>query len=221
MATSPIYSWPEPDNTDLVKNGALAIRTMGNAIDTTMGTMTPKSTFTAKGSIAAATAASTPANLSVGSNTSILMADSTAATGIKWDDGTYTSWTPASTPNLTLGNGTISGRYRQIGKTVFFNLSLVFGTTTSLTGNLGIQLPVGVTSNTANNGSLIGLAYITDTGVNAYVGNVYQNATNAIQITVGYVLAQTYTSPYFVNATIPHTWGSTDTLLITGTYDRP
>jgi hypothetical protein len=84
MATSPIYSWPEPDNTDLVKNGALAIRTMGNAIDTTMGTMTPKSTFTAKGSIAAATAASTPANLSVGANGTTLVADSTAATGIAW-----------------------------------------------------------------------------------------------------------------------------------------
>jgi hypothetical protein len=84
MATSPIYSWPEPDNTDLVKNGALAIRTLGDAIDTTMGTMTPKSTFTAKGSIAAATAASTPANVAVGTNGQVLTADSTAATGVKW-----------------------------------------------------------------------------------------------------------------------------------------
>jgi hypothetical protein len=36
MATSPNYSWPEPDNTDLVKNGALAIRTAVDAIDTSM-----------------------------------------------------------------------------------------------------------------------------------------------------------------------------------------
>lgn len=36
MATSPYFSWPEPDNTDLVKNGALAIRTAVNAIDTSM-----------------------------------------------------------------------------------------------------------------------------------------------------------------------------------------
>jgi hypothetical protein len=84
MATSPIYSWPEPDNTDLVKNGALAIRTLGNAIDTTMGTMTPKSTVTAKGSLIAATAASTPANLAVGFNGQTLMADSTATTGLRW-----------------------------------------------------------------------------------------------------------------------------------------
>lgn len=36
MATSPSFNWPEPDNTDLVKNGALAIRTAVDAIDTSM-----------------------------------------------------------------------------------------------------------------------------------------------------------------------------------------
>jgi hypothetical protein len=37
MATSPNFSWPEPDNTDLVKNGALAIRTAVDAIDSSLG----------------------------------------------------------------------------------------------------------------------------------------------------------------------------------------
>jgi hypothetical protein len=36
MATTPTYSWPIPDNTDLVKDGAEAIRDLGNAIDTTI-----------------------------------------------------------------------------------------------------------------------------------------------------------------------------------------
>ena len=45
---------------------------------------TPKSTFTAKGSIAAATAASTPANLTVGNNGEALVADSSTATGLRW-----------------------------------------------------------------------------------------------------------------------------------------
>jgi hypothetical protein len=58
-----------------------------------MGTMTPKSTFTAKGSIAAATAASTPANLSVGANNTVLQADSTQSTGLKY-----------STPAVVVGN---------------------------------------------------------------------------------------------------------------------
>lgn len=33
MATSTNFGWSIPDNTDLVKDGALAIRTLGNAID--------------------------------------------------------------------------------------------------------------------------------------------------------------------------------------------
>jgi hypothetical protein len=36
MATTPSFNWPTPDNTGLVKNGALDIRTLGNSIDSSM-----------------------------------------------------------------------------------------------------------------------------------------------------------------------------------------
>jgi hypothetical protein len=39
MATSPNYGWAEPDNTAYVKDGALAMRTLGNAIDSTVDTI--------------------------------------------------------------------------------------------------------------------------------------------------------------------------------------
>ena len=84
MATSPIYSWPEPDDTSLVKNGALAMRMLGDAIDTTMATMVPKSIVDAKGDLIGATANDTPARLAVGTNGQVLTADSTAATGLAW-----------------------------------------------------------------------------------------------------------------------------------------
>jgi hypothetical protein len=38
MATTTNYGWTTPDDTDLVKNGADAIRTLGSAIDTSMNT---------------------------------------------------------------------------------------------------------------------------------------------------------------------------------------
>jgi hypothetical protein len=84
MATSPIYNWPEPDNTDLVKNGALAIRTLGDAIDTTMATMTPKSLVDAKGDLISASANDTPARLAVGANGETLVADSSTSTGLRY-----------------------------------------------------------------------------------------------------------------------------------------
>jgi hypothetical protein len=113
MATSPNFSWPEPDNTDLVKNGALAIRTAVDAIDSSMvdlkggttGQVLSKTSNTdmdftwvaqddsnaiqnaivdAKGDIIAASAADTPARLAVGANDTVLTADSSTATGLKW-----------------------------------------------------------------------------------------------------------------------------------------
>lgn len=36
MALSPNYDWDEPDDSDYVKDGALAMRTLGNDIDATL-----------------------------------------------------------------------------------------------------------------------------------------------------------------------------------------
>ena len=44
MATTTNYSWTTPDDTDLVKDGASAIRTLGSAIDTTTKNLNPQTT---------------------------------------------------------------------------------------------------------------------------------------------------------------------------------
>jgi hypothetical protein len=36
VATSPTYAWREPDDSDFVKDGALAMRELGDDIDTTV-----------------------------------------------------------------------------------------------------------------------------------------------------------------------------------------
>ena len=88
MATTTNYGWTTPDNTDLVKDGALAIRTLGSAVDATVfanaGASIAKTIVDAKGDIIAATAADTVARLAVGANDTVLTADSTTATGLKW-----------------------------------------------------------------------------------------------------------------------------------------
>ena len=88
MANTTNYNWETPDDTDLVKDGALAIRTLGSAVDTTVfnnaAAAIAKSIVDAKGDIIAATAADTVSRLAVGANNTVLTADSSTATGLKW-----------------------------------------------------------------------------------------------------------------------------------------
>jgi hypothetical protein len=111
MANTTNFNWETPDDTDLVKDGALAIRTLGSAIDTSLvdlkggttdqvlaknsntdmdfkwvadATGIPATIFDAKGDLIAASAADTAARLAVGANNTILTADSSTATGLKW-----------------------------------------------------------------------------------------------------------------------------------------
>ena len=111
--TTPNFGWPVPTSTDLVKDGAVAIEGLGDAIDAslldlkggTTGQVLAKASGTdmdfswvaqddsnaiqnaivdAKGDLIGATAADTPARLAVGTNGQVLTADSTAGTGLAW-----------------------------------------------------------------------------------------------------------------------------------------
>lgn len=129
MPTTSNFGWTTPADTDLVKDGAAAIRTLGNGIDTSLvdlkgGTTNqvlaknsntdldfkwvadasgiPATIFDAKGDIIAATAADTADRLPVGANNTVLTADSSTATGLKWA-------TPSATPPFLVAP--VSGYY--------------------------------------------------------------------------------------------------------------
>jgi hypothetical protein len=77
-----------PTNTDLVKDLPADFEIFGQAVDTQMKTNADaaiaKTIVDAKGDIIAATAADTVSRLAVGANNTVLMADSSTATGLKW-----------------------------------------------------------------------------------------------------------------------------------------
>jgi hypothetical protein len=112
MATTTNYGWTTPNDTDLVKDGAAAIRTLGSSIDSTVftnaGASIAKTIVDAKGDIIAATAADTVSRLAVGANDTVLMADSTAATGLKWATPSSGGMTLISTTTLSGASVTLS-----------------------------------------------------------------------------------------------------------------
>lgn len=73
MATTPHFAFPTPDDTDLVKDGALAMRDLGDAIDTelydpTVNTLTVSTTSTLTG-VCSATTVIASGSLRTGSRT--------------------------------------------------------------------------------------------------------------------------------------------------------
>ena len=98
MANTTNYNWETPDDTDLVKDGAAAIRTLGNSIDTTTKNLNPETTT---GDIAYRSAtANTNTRLPIGSAGQVL----TVAAGVP-------SWATPTTGDIegvTAGTG-ISG----------------------------------------------------------------------------------------------------------------
>ena len=240
MATSPLFGWEEPDDTDLVKDGAAAIRTLGNAIDTSMGDLLGGTSgqvlsknsntnmdFTwvtsddanaiqntivdAKGDLIGASAADTPARLAVGANNSLLIADSAEATGLKWG-GTWTTWTPTYT-NMTIGNGTSVARYVKIGKTVNWYLKFTFGSTSSFGAYTAFTLPSTPISGFGYNArGLCRDAGVTWRFASAIIDSeVYPNVEN---------VSGTYSVDASISSTVPFTWGTGDSLQLAGTYEE-
>jgi hypothetical protein len=90
----------------------------------------------------------------------------TTGTGSTW---AYASYTPTFV-NLTVGNGTLTGKYKQIGKTITGSIDLVWGSTTSLGGAATFTLPVTSVSTYNALHSALGISYFDKPGSEAYGG---------------------------------------------------
>ena len=103
MANTTNYNWETPDDTDLVKDGAAAIRTLGNSIDTTTKNLNPETTT---GDIAYRSAtANTNTRLPIGSAGQVL----TVAAGVpSW--ATPSDQTPLTTKGDVFTFSTVDAR---------------------------------------------------------------------------------------------------------------
>lgn len=160
----------------------------------------------AKGDLIAGTGADAFSRLAAGANDLVLTAASGEATGLKYSGG-WSVYTPTFT-NLTVGNGSLTSRYAQIGKIVYVYIALNFGSTSSMGTNPYFTLPV--TSAASGSNQPFGSGYIEDSGVAGYVASVNHRDSTTAQINA--ILSNgTYLGNFTaLTATLPFTWGTND-----------
>jgi len=134
------------------------------------------------------------------------------STGTSWG---WTSFTPTFT-NFSLGNGALSCRYKQTGKTVNYTISVTFGSTTAMGTAPTFTLPV-----TAINSEKQphGLVYIEDASpAGNVVGAVYRASTTTASLNILLVSGSLNGwSPF--TASVPITWASGDVFTHSGRYE--
>lgn len=122
--------------------------------------------------------------------------------------GAWTTFTPTWT-NLTVGNGTVVGRYSQLNDIVFVNVELTWGSTTSASGNVGFAAPVGTPLRVSSMS-----ATFEDSGTRYYIGS----AMNISSLSRFDLFHTESGNTGIVNATNPFTWATGDDIVISGAY---
>jgi hypothetical protein len=164
MATTTNYSWETPDDTDLVKDGAAAIRTLGSSIDTTTKALNPSTTL---GDIEyRSSTANTNTRLGIGTTGQVLSVSggvpawTTPASGGPANAGarvssfqgtTSTSYTDLATsgPAVTLTTGTkvlviVSANASNSSGVSLADFAVSGATTRSATDDTSLLIPSGV-----------------------------------------------------------------------------
>lgn len=130
--------------------------------------------------------------------------------------GAFTSFTPVWT-NLTVGNGTNTGRYAVVNELVFMQVDVVFGSTTSISGEVRLELPVEADAFRLD-GTGGQVWYEDDTGTDYNGGTMRFNSTE-ILLRV-WNSSTTYLSGTALSSTIPFTWATSDKLTVTHWYRK-
>jgi hypothetical protein len=165
----------------------------------------------AKGDLIAGTGSQTFDNLTVGANNRLLMADSTATTGLKWG-GIWAAYSPILT-GITQGNGTLQARWIIIGKKVTVNFRFILGSTSAVTGDIYFSLPTAGLTFCGASGwtedSSTGVVYNMTIPATTDTAYMRYTATNA-----------TYGTSATANSTVPFTWATGDQIICTITYEE-
>lgn len=136
--------------------------------------------------------------------------------------GAWASYTPVWSSDATqpvLNNGTVTGRYCQIGKLVVAYAKVTMGNTTTFgSGNYLISLPVAASSEAVGFGGNLGVLFDSSAGVNGTcLAWVNTDLSNMIAFSTKNIDANAVWN--LVSSTTPWTWAESDVLRMSITYE--
>lgn len=147
--------------------------------------------------------------------TSWTVGDVIPASELNTLSGAWTSYTPTVGGSWALGNGTISGNYKKIGRLVVCEMVVTWGSTSTF-GASGLTLTLPFQ---ALRGNALGKAKFTDTGTAGYQGVCWTTAASTTLGLYVYTTGGTYAGESSIVTTAPHTWASTDIVNCTIAYE--
>lgn len=174
MATTTNYSWTTPDDTALVKDGALAIRTLGSSIDTTTKNLNPSTTL---GDIEyRSSTANTNTRLGIGTTGQVL----TVAGGVP-------SWATIAAGGLSLiGSPTTFGTVasqsiNDVFSSTYTNYRIIIQHGGSSSNNfVGLRFRVSGSDNTTTNYRWVALGALSYESATTLLSDGGNAATNAL-----------------------------------------
>jgi len=130
----------------------------------------------------------------------------------------WTTWVPTLT-NLTLASGTLTAKYRRVGKTVDFKFKFVYGAGSAVGTDPQFTLPVTPAAEYVNSSAQlipIGEVFILDFGTTGKGGKGLTLSGSTVSIRYD---DQATNAAIAITATVPWTWTTNDMLSCWGTYE--
>lgn len=130
--------------------------------------------------------------------------------------GEAETWTPTFHSGVTVGNGTLVAYYQQINDLLAYSFSFTLGSTSAITGNVRVSVPVaGQDLTEVALGSQC--TYYDDSAGRTYYGQGQKYATSSFRPYV-YKADLTYVFGGALGASDPFTWTTGDIMTVGGVY---
>jgi hypothetical protein len=117
----------------------------------------------------------------------------------------WISYTP-TVGSITVGNGTLTGKYTRVNKVVFVRVTFVLGSTSAIAGDASIALPITGVDGTTLSG-LVGTAVYRDNSTSISYWGWWRSFLGR-EGTFG-----------TISATVPFTWATGDSIHVQATYE--